>query len=860
MASSLPFSAGREALLSALSNSGTAVIQAPPGTGKTTLTPGYVRDFLADATAAPSKVIVTQPRRIAARAAAERISALEGTQVGRQVGYSVRGDSQVSRDTEIEFVTPGVLLRRLLRDPDMPGVGAVIIDEVHERHIESDLVFGMLAQLRELREDLLLVAMSATVDAQRFATLLGAPIVDVPSPIHPLTIHHVESAESIQGRDVRARPGSAGSVEDYVEKRIVQALKQTGNGGGDVLAFVPTIRATELLADRFDGRDVAGQHIRAFALHGSLTPEQQAAVIAPQRQVPQEPAAAATRRVIIATDVAESSLTVPGVRVVVDSCLSRVARRDSSRGMSLLVTESVSQASTVQRAGRAGREGPGQVFRCVSSEQWSHLPEFSAPSIQTSDLTSAMLDCAVWGAPGGVDLPLPDPLPERPAEAATQTLVQLGALTPPTEDAPFGQVTALGKQLASMPLEPHLARGGLLAAPVVGVDVVARVITVLSDSRIPNSGRICAEVRAVRNRDPVFTRLRSLLSRQSSVSTQTHPNLERLSSLSGDEAIAWTIACCFPQLIARQVVSADGAPTDRVLTVGGTGALLPSSSGSWPSSRSASQAGGFATHWYAIADVARSHTRDGTGARVRCALPLREEVAIAAAGGVEKKRLTTYDRAKKKVRAREVRRVGAIELSSAPAQPTEEESLRAISEALREHGAELLPVSANAEALFKRMHFLHVQGVEGYPDLSGGLPDEVLSFVAADVAKGKKPDVAGLLRGLIPWDKPIDQWAPEHVELPSGRRAKVTYPQVDEAESDANTTAPPVIATKLQDVFGLHESPTIAGVRIQFHLLSPAGRPLAVTDDLASFWAGPYQGVRKDMRGRYPKHSWPESP
>ena len=873
MTINLPFSAGRDALLAALSRQSAAVIQAPPGTGKTTLAPGYVQDFLrdratssdslrihSDATPAPTKVIVTQPRRIAARASAARVASIHGWSLGQDVGYTIRGESRVSPATQIEFVTSGVLLRRLLRDPDLADVGAVIIDEIHERHLESDLVFGMLAQLRELREDLVVVAMSATVDAARFATLLDAPIVDVPNPIHPLEIHYSTSENSISHRDSRARPGARGSVEDIVHTRILEALKHTAvehtdASPGDLLAFVPTIRGTEILADKMDGITVAGHPIEALALHGGLSPKQQSAVVSPRNSLSSDNSTerTPTRRVIIATDVAESSLTVPGARTVVDSCLSRVSRLDSSRGMSQLVTESASQASTVQRAGRAGREGPGQVFRCITAEQWSHLAAFSPPAISTSDLTGALLDCAVWGAPVGNGLPLPDPFPEFPARAATQSLVRLGALTPASKNHPFGQVTELGRRLAAMPLDPHLARGALLASQIVDVDTVAKVVFLLDATPDPSTA-LATQVSRVRSSEPGVTRIRKILDKHSR-NVEGLPDLSAFtSSLSSaaeppkpgsPEAIGLCVACCFPQLIARRVVDNAAEMTDRVLTVGGTGAAL--------SRELLAATSGNAQQWFAVADIARAHTKDGTGARVRSAVQISEEVAIAAGGGVEKERTATFDPQTKKVRVREVRRLGAIELSSAPAQATKEESVRAVREALKEHGAELLPLSNNARNLLARMSFLHAHGVEGYPDVSSDLPEEVLEFAASDLAAWRAPDVAGLLRGLIPWDRPIDQWAPERLELPSGRNAAVTYPAED-------PHAAPIIATKLQDAFGLHESPRIAGVPVQFHLLSPAGRPLAVTDDLRSFWQGPYQGVRKDMRGRYPKHKWPENP
>ncbi|WP_426717928.1 ATP-dependent helicase C-terminal domain-containing protein [Corynebacterium auriscanis] len=917
----LPFSQGRADLIAALKSHGGAVIQAPPGTGKTTLAPGYVADFLArtgqaahtgqvghidhfhsaEHTQHPDqagqssqtrRVIVTQPRRVAARSSAARLNELYGWPIA---GHTVRGESTVKPETLIEFLTPGVLLRRLLRAPDLEGVGAVILDEIHERQLESDLVFAMVSQLRELRDDLYVVAMSATVDARKFADLLKTPIVDVLSPIHPLQFHYAPATASITRRDHRARPGQPGSIEAIVAQTILHALREQPDSA-DILAFVPTIRGTEIVADMIaactaNGADGSSHPVDALALHGGLTPTQQQLVINP----PTRSESPIPRRVIIATDVAESSLTVPGVSIVVDSCLSRVNRRDSSRGMSVLVTELTSQASATQRAGRAGRLGPGVVYRCITAEEYGKLPSFSPPAIQTSDLTGALLDCACWGSPGGTDLPLPDPFPTVAATQATQSLVMLGAITGVSESTPYGTVTDLGEALASLPMDPHLARGGLVALRAVedatpahsptdshtatshtaashsatsthspadshtaasrsatsthsptdshtAASLILKTLAILdSSNRLPDD--IGHAARTLGNNHPEFTRIRSLFRRAlpqytpAQPTTATHP-------FTPADPVAFTIACAFPHLIARRVPGSEHS----VLTTSGTGALLPAALAQTPSD------------WFAIADISRAHTGDGTGARVRSGLPLTPgEVFAAGEGGVgiKEETTTTYDEATGRVRARTTKHFGAIQLSSTPAQPTTEQTRAAIDDALTAHGLRLVGLTTAAESLARRIQFLADAHVPGYPTLRGELPETVRAFVTDALVKGQKPDVVGLLRGVIPWDHPIDELAPEAIELPGGRRARVTYPPV---EGSATEDAPAVIATKLQDCFGLEESPVIGNRRVQFHLLSPAQRPLAVTDDLASFWDGPYQDVRKDMRGRYPKHPWPEDP
>ncbi len=850
-AAHLPFAAATDDLQRALTSAGAAVVQSPPGTGKTTLAPGIVLGFVdANATtdehhAALPRVVVTQPRRVAARSSAARINELSQTPIA---GYTVRGESSVTSDTRIEFVTAGVLLRRLLNDPDLTGVAAVILDEVHERALDTDLALAMLAQLRELREDLLVVAMSATVDAPAFADVLAAPVVAVESPIHPLDIHYATSATTITARQRRARPGQPGSIEDIVASAVVEALAATetrtdatDTHPADLLAFVPTIRGTELVADLVTQRT----GIPAVALHGQLSADEQAAIVRGTTHAGSAPTStdSPARRVIVATNVAESSLTIPGVRVVVDSCLSRVNRRDSSRGMNVLVTELSSQASATQRAGRAGREGPGTVFRCITAEEYPKLPAFSAPEVATADLTGALLDCAVWGAPGGADLPLPDSFPAASAAAAQRQLELLGAVTA------SGEVTDLGRTLARLPMDPHLARGGLRASELVDPVTVAVVLFLLEQGRVPDN--LPQAVARADHRHPTVRRfVRSLRD------VANHSSAE----LTGTDAIAYTVACAFPHLIGR--VTAGG---DRVATVGGSAASFRSTPPASPD------------HWYAIADVAKANTGDGTGAVIRSALPLPFELAQRAVGtGVATTRVVTWDGSARKAKAREVTALGALELSSRPVQPTAEETREALREALHRVltvasaggqpseqamlGGDLIPLSQATLEFLRRVQCGHAGGVVGYPDLTKGLPDTVVSYVVDDLAAGRSPDVMQLLKGVLPWDQPVDQVAPATIELPNGRRAKVTYPELSAYTDPDNPPGPPVVATKLQNCFGLRESPIIAGRTVQFHLLSPAQRPVAVTDDLASFWDGSYQGVRKDMRGRYPKHDWPENP
>ena len=814
----LPFAAGRDNLLTALRSRGVAVVQAPPGTGKTTLAPQYVLEHVRSSSST-GRVIVTQPRRVAARSSAARIAELRGDRVGDEVGYTVRGDRAVSASTAIEMVTPGVLLRRLLADPDLDGVAAVVIDEVHERHLESDLVFAMVTQLRELRDDLVVVAMSATLDAARFAELLGgegkspAPVVDVPSPIHPLEIHYATSADSMVNRDRRHRS----AVEDAVLATVRRALTDTT---GDVLVFVPTIRGTETVATALAGAN----DIEAFALHGRLSPGEQARIVGGSTD-------SDARRVIVATDVAESSLTVPGVRVVVDACLARVSRRNTTRGMSVLVTETASQSSMTQRAGRAGREGPGTVYRCITAEQYAKAPASAPPAVLTTDLNSAMLDVACWGSPRGSDLPLPDAFPTLAADVAESTLQAIGAVDE------SGAVTSYGRTLARIPADPRLARGGLLAAERVDATTVAKVLAVLDDG----SGRLDALPDA---RNPVVSRLRTLLQGATRKGSAKPP-------LRGTDAVAYTLACAFPGLIARRVEG------DRFLTASGTGAVLQRGSDRARSIPANAQ-------WIAVADIAGASATStgGTGAVIRDAVTLGQELAFDAASPLFTDTVTctwTPGGASGKFAARRVRSLGAIELSATPVSVkdiTVADREAAVRTGLAQHGLASLSWSATASDLRRRIQYLHNNGVTGYPTVADvEHAAQLLDFVVPDLVAGKRPDLTGLLRGLVPWDRRLDADAPETLDLPGGRTVRLRYPEVTDAPD-----APAVIATRLQDCFGMYGSPEIAGRRIQFQLLSPAQRPLAVTDDLGGFWDGAYRQVRSEMRGRYPKHPWPENP
>lgn len=770
------------------SNANTLVIQAPPGTGKTTLVPPALSNFIrqqasphspsnADLTPTPGKVIVTAPRRVAVRAAAKRLAYLDGSPLGERVGYTIKSEHKPG--SLVEFVTPGVLLRRLLRDPELTGVAAVAIDEVHERQLDSDLILGMLIELSQLRDDFYLTAMSATLDAKKFATLLQAPVLETPAVTHPLDISYAP------------HNGRAECTPEFLKHLANLAAKATkDNAPHSTLVFVPGVREVDTVIGH-----LSHSPYPTFPLHGSLTSKEQDAALTPT----QNSSSNNDQRIIVATSIAESSLTVPGVRTVIDSGLSRVPRRDSQRGMTGLVTISAAQSTEDQRAGRAGREGPGTVIRAYSQSDYQHAAAHITPEIATSDLTQAALWLACWGSP---DLPLPDQPPAAALEQAQETLISLHALT---ED---GDVTDIGEQLATLPMDPRLGRALIECGPSA-----APVIVVLADQPRGDIARQQAPHKDV-------NRLTKLVTKADSPYADTT-----------DPGIITALA--YPLRVARK-------QGDDYLLASGTRAWLPPDS----SLKGA--------EWLAIAQVTRVKSGAGrAGATIRAAARLTEQDALDIIG-VTTTTEATFDGGK--LRGRTIKRAGAIELSSAPTKLSPDQAAPSIAQAIRTHGLSLFTFNDKAQQLLERMEFLHTQLGDPWPNPATADPEFWLGPELDAMAHGTPPskiDMYPALQRLLPWPEAndLDDLAPARLFVPSG-----SHPRINYAEGR------PVTRVKLQECFGLAESPECAGVKVQFHLLSPAGRPLAVTDDLASFWSGPYSQVRAEMRGRYPKHPWPEDP
>ncbi|GHF39021.1 ATP-dependent helicase [Streptomyces griseus] len=808
----LPVRTAVPALERALDDRGVAVLCAPPGTGKTTLVPLVLAGLTGPGPV--RRVVVAEPRRIAARAAARRMAWLLGERPGERVGFTVRGERAVGPRTVVEVVTTGVLLQRLQRDQELAGVDAVIIDECHERHLDADTVAAFLLDVREaIRPDLRLVAASATTDAEGWARLLGdAPVVEAEGVSYPVEVVWAPPARPVKPpHGMRVDPALLAHVAATVRRALAERE-------GDVLCFLPGVGEIARVAGQLAGVDA-----EVLQVHGRAPAAVQDAVLA---------GSAEGRRVVLATSVAESSLTVPGVRVVVDSGLAREPRTDHARGLSALTTVRASRAAGRQRAGRAGREAPGAVYRCWDQAEDGRLAPFPSPEIKVADLAAFALQAACWGDPGAASLALLDPPPAGAMGAARQVLEAIGAVDGE------GRVTDRGVRMSRLGLHPRLARALLDGAREAGARRAAEVVALLSEEPPREYG------------DDLAAALRTARRGQDGYAARWKQEVRRLSGqVSGagtgegrtDDAVVGLVAAlAFPERVAR--ARGDGA----FLMASGTGAELRDGS----RLRSAP--------WLAVAVADRpSHA---ASARVRLAAVVDEPTALSAAGHlrVRGEEVRWVDG---EVVARSVDRLGAVELAVRPLKQPDPELVRgALVEGLRREGLGLLRWTRDSEQLRLRLAFLHRVLGSPWPDVSdGALLAETGAWLEPELSRARRRadlgriDAGQALRRLLPWATGeavrLDELAPERIEVPSGSRIRVEYGGEQ-----------PVLAVKLQELFGLAETPQLAGVPVLVHLLSPAGRPAAVTADLASFWREGYRAVRAELRGRYPKHPWPEDP
>jgi ATP-dependent helicase HrpB len=790
-------------LLESLQRGGNAVIVAPPGGGKTTLVPPAVADA---SFVAGRQVLVLEPRRLAARSAARRMAALRGEEVGGHVGYAMRMDRRAGPDTRVLVVTEGLLSRMILEDPELAGIAAIVFDEIHERSLDGDFGLALALDVQAgLRPDLRLLAMSATLDGARVSRLLGdAPVFESTGRSFPVEIRH------------RERPPMV-ALEDHVAATI-RDLLATEDGG--LLVFLPGRREIERTAERLDGR--VGGSVDVVALHGSLEGREQDAAI--------RPSAPGRRKVVLATSIAESSITIEDVRVVVDCGLSRVPRFDPGSGLTRLETVRVSRAGAEQRAGRAGRTRPGVAVRLWRAEQWGALAAFPTPEILEADLSSMVLDCAAFGVTDPTRLPFLDPPPAPALREAATLLADLGAV-----DAD-GRITPTGEAMRGLGLPVRLAHMVVAAARMGAAGDAAELAVLLTERGLGGSD-VDLDLRLER-----FRRDRSP---RAKVARQLAQRLARQASADvpqgGEPSTGALLLEAWPDRLARGR-GGDG----RFLLAGGSGARLDPTD---PLARAS---------WLAVADL----TGASGEARIAAAAAVADaEVATVMAGRLQTVTETRFDAGTGALRRREQRRIGAIVLSerTLPA-PQGAEADRATLEALREHGLGTLPWAGAAASLRARLTWLHRRRGEPWPDvgdeaLTDRLEHWLLPFLAGSGGlSGLEPGrLAEALAFLLPppLGQRLDSEAPTHFVAPTGNRLPIRY------DGDE-----PVLAVRVQEMFGLDHHPMIAGgtVPLLLELLSPAHRPIQLTRDLPGFWVGSWADVRAEMRGRYPRHEWPADP
>jgi ATP-dependent helicase HrpB len=801
----LPIDEALPALTAALRARDTAVLVAPPGAGKTTRVPLVLAD---EPWAEGRKILVLEPRRIAARAAAERMAATLGEKVGETVGYRVRFGSKVSRRTRIEVVTEGVFTRRLIDDPALDGVAAVLFDEFHERSLDADLGLALARDAQNgLREDLKLLVMSATIDGARIARHLGdAPVIASEGRAFAVETHHV-------GRDPKA------PIEAQVADVTLRALRAER---GSILVFLPgtaEIRRTEMRLKERLGDDATD----VVALYGALDAATQ------DRAISASPPG--RRKVVLATSIAETSLTIDGVRIVVDSGLARVPRYEPDVGLTRLETVRVSRAAADQRRGRAGRTEAGLCYRLWDEGQTASLEPFGRPEILTADLSSLVLDLAQWGVADPDQLTFLD-APPRPALAEAKTLLrELGAI-----DAD-GRITAEGKQLRSLPLPPRLARM-VVVASTEGAGRLAAETALLVTERGLGGDDV-----DLRHRLDGLRRDRSRRAEDARGMAARWAELVSSGASPATPSVGSVLALAYPDRIAKSRGGASGA----FLLANGRGAQVD------PASALAREP------YLAVAEIVGSAAQ---GRIVLAAAITLAEIETRFADLIEARAEITFDAPSASLRGRRLRRLGAIALAEQPVAVTaDDQAARVLAAGIAKAGLDRLPWTKALTQWRDRVMFLRVAEGEEWPDLSdSGLAARADDWLVpmltgkASLAQLTADELGGALAELLPYRlrRRLDAEAPTHFEAPSGSRIPIDY----EAQEG------PKLAVRVQELFGLARHPTIAGGRVALvvELLSPAHRPVQVTRDLPGFWRGSYAAVRAEMRGRYPRHPWPDDP
>ncbi|MBM9594344.1 ATP-dependent helicase HrpB [Roseitranquillus sediminis] len=783
----LPVEDALPEFLSALARAGRAVLQAPPGAGKTTLVPLAIHH----ASLSPGRIVMLEPRRLAARAAAERMAEMLGEPVGRTVGYRMRGATKVSRETRIDVVTEGVLTRMLLADPGLDGIGMLIFDEFHERSLNADLGLALAWEVRgALRDDLKLLVMSATLDAAPVAAMLdAAPVITAEGRAYPVETIWLDRPLPRERR-----------LEDAAADLIRRALSETEGG---VLAFLPGAGEIRLTAMRLG--DLPGCAVRP--LYGALPPAVQRAAIRPDREA---------RKVVLATSIAETSLTIEDVRVVVDCGLARRQRHDAASGMARLVTERVTLAEADQRRGRAGRVAPGTCYRLWTRGEEGALARFPPPEIAVADLARPALDLALWGARDGTALALLTQPPAAALAEAQALLLELGMIE--TDGAP----TEHGRRAAELPLHPRLAH----MATVAG-DAAASVAALLSEPPPPGAPTdLVARLAALQRGEEGYRAAR----------TQARRLARALPQVDAALSLGAMVALAYPDRVALR--RPGDAP--RYLLSGGKGAALP------PDDPLAH------LPMLAVAET-DGHPRE---ARIRQAAVLIEsELRDLFPDRIHTERICEWSRREGRVLAVERERFGALVLVERPWRDAPDEAVTAaMLQGVRTLG---LGWSATARRLRARIALASAEGHD-LPDVSDeALTDRLEEWLAPHLsgvrtaAAWQAFDLTPALEAMLDWParQALDQAAPSHYGTPTGRSVAIDY-----------SGEAPEVAVRLQEMFGVTSHPVVAGRPLRITLLSPAGRPLQTTTDLPGFWSGSYVDVRKDMRGRYPRHPWPDDP
>lgn len=785
-------------LRDALTARSEAVLVAPPGAGKTTRAPVAL---LGEPWAQAGKIILLSPRRIAARAAAARMASERGERVGETIGYRVRLDSKIGPKTRIEVVTEGVFTRMILDDPELPGVAAVLFDEFHERSLEGDLGLALARDVQTgLRPDLRIVVMSATLDAARVAALLGdAPVIVSEGRMFPVAYVY------------RPRLASA-RLEDEVAATVRAALAAER---GSALVFLPGVREIERTADALRA-SVSDPSIDIRPLYGAMSPADQDAAIAS--------APAGRRKVVLATSIAETSLTIDGVRIVVDAGLARRPRYEPALGLSRLETVRASQASVTQRAGRAGRLEPGVCWRLWSEGETRALPAFDRPEMLDADLSGLALDLAAWGVADPATLAWLDPPPKPAWSEAIALLKRIGALDE------SGRLTAHGAAVARLPLPPRLAH--MVIAAGEERMLAAHIAVLLTEQGLGG--------RSVDLRERLH-RFESERGQRADAARGLARRIVRSAGGDGgglnDERAGAVLALAYPDRVARARGGSFTMVNGRAAAVDAASALAREP-------------------FLVIADISGAAGR----AQVLLGAPIAlAEIEAMFGTQIESGVSATIDAASGALRAKRTRRLGRMIISDAPAERLSGEELHeALLEAVREQGLALLDWDESARQTRARIAFLRGLDADAWPDVSDEALlqslDEWLANALQGVSRLKDLDVAKALLAVLSYEqrRVLDAEAPARFETPLGSALLIDY------EADGG----PALEVRLQEMFGQDKHPSVAGGRVPLsvRLLSPAHRPVQTTKDLPGFWRGSYAAVRSDMRGRYPKHPWPDDP